>query len=943
MGAPGYQSWQWTQQDWRSILLRKNRDSTPLKKGQYNKDLDWSHKCGAKGTRLSGDRPPLCLPIHAIRELNKTKQGRSILLKQVKKKVKAKKGQRVPYPPEIAELVREANEMTPKDKPSKAKRNPSRDERMRLLYRQLHASSGERYARLLTELARELQRVGYLRADMEPSEVSLGEIQDAIDAYFDEAEHERTLQRRYRDNPFGLSGTELVGKLIGWTASGAAAELVTNRIDKWITQPVTDLAEGAITKAGEGAVGAARDAAGAARKLVKANPSRTKRWGAARPYLSLAEVRKWEPLAEERGVSEVARKGSSKVTGEGFLQAYKAVKGKKSALKKRKATAKTSWWDRRGEFIARHVTQMEESGRPFWEWSAKRGAWIPTRQHLGLIMWAYLHEPPPRDGRPVWPARGNPARSDYQAWIAKNLSDRLLDVWEGLHTDPDRYAQYAGADLRRLLSRTDDLYVQSGHQEELRGPLSAVVSAVHQIENGHIEEAKASVDYAMASIEEFADNWPPRPYQRSGPPRQMNPDDRFARAEREFQESPTPEAEANLLRERLRIGEADKGRVLTQAANKDEVARLALGLEPGDAEVLKVAGRKKKVTTDLGADLISAYYLGRGWTRDQWGGLRHPDGNRRIKFKKRSYELLKGKPGNWHKASGGSMKKRGEELLAAARQRYEGGGAVERLEEKRAKTKKRAKKRRETKQDRSNALRAELVTAFRRMAPGVRRELLEGNVALSREVLVDALGRANDRSTDLTPEQIDASLSAGAPPVLFSDRVFDRSFDALRAELGKEGRKYVLRPVENPKEYSWRDAESGLEISMRSGWGQESVVEIGYLPMDPFSGAIVAGRFGGRGASERGGGLVARLGKSLVLYDVIFSDLNELRALLRTWCRMVHAFGHEHFVLGRLGAEAAEALRTLYEGGEIYLSKLGANIIVRCGRLLDDPRQAYLF
>lgn len=942
MSAPGYRSWQWTQQDWRSILLRGNRDSTPKKKGQYNKDLDWSYKCGAKGTRLSGNRPPLCLPIHAIRELNKSKKGRELLLKQVKKKAKAKKGQRVPYPPEIADLVREANEMTPKDKPSMAKKNPSRDERMRLLYRQLHASSGERYARLLTELARELQRVGYLRADADPAKISLGEIQDAIDAYFDEAEHERTLQRRYRDNPFGLSGTELAGKLIGWTASGAAAELVTSRIDKWITQPVTDFAEGALVEGAKGATDAAKGAAGVARRLVKSNPSRTKKWGSARPYLSLAETKKWEPLAEELGVSEVARKGGSKVTGEGFLQAYKAVKGNKKSLKKRKATAKTSWWDRRGEFIARHVTQMEENGRPYWEWSDRRGAWIPTRQHLGLIMWAYMHEQPPRDGRPVWPARGNPAKSDWQAWIAKNLSDRLLDVWEALHTDPVGYAPYAGADLRRLLSRTDDLYVQSGHQEELRGPLSAVVSAVYQIENGQVEEAKDSVDYAMVSIEEFADNWPPKSYQRPGPSRRMNPDDRLARAERAFQESPTPEAEANLLRERLRIGEADLGRVLTQAANKDEVARLALGLEPGDAEVLKVAGKKKRVTTDLGADLISAYYLARGWNRDQWGGLRHPDGNQRIKFKTRSYELLKGKPGSWHKASGGSIKQRGEELLAQARERLE-GGAVEKLEQKRAKKKKRAKKRRETKQDRSNSLRAELVTRFRSMDPGFRRELLEGNVTLSREVLVDALGVANDRSVDMAPEQIDADLSADAPPVLFADRVFDRAYGALRAELGKDGRKYVLRPVDNPKEYSWRDAETGLEISVRSGWGQEAVVEIGYLPMDPFSGAVVAGRFGGRSAGERGGGLVARIGKSLVLYDVIFSDLGELRSLLRTWCRMVYAFGHEFFVLGSMGEDAANALRSLYEEGEIYLSKAGRNILVRCGRLLDDPRQGYLF
>lgn len=91
--APGYRSWAWTQQDWRSVV-----------KGPGGR-LDWSRQCGAEGTRDASGKPALCLPVAVIEELvSEGEAGRRILRQQVEKKSAAKKGQRVPWHPRIAEL-----------------------------------------------------------------------------------------------------------------------------------------------------------------------------------------------------------------------------------------------------------------------------------------------------------------------------------------------------------------------------------------------------------------------------------------------------------------------------------------------------------------------------------------------------------------------------------------------------------------------------------------------------------------------------------------------------------------------------------------------------------------------------------------------------------------------------------------------------------------------
>lgn len=110
-------------------------------------------------------------------------------------------------------------------------------------------------------------------------------------------------------------------------------------------------------------------------------------------FIPLSFLKPFEKLADERKVSEVARgKKKSKQTDLGFMQAYRKVKGKPEKLigfsisKKNKSSQ--DWWTRRKNFNSRHLAQMKKNNRSFFESSGKY-KYLPTRQHLGLLMWAY--------------------------------------------------------------------------------------------------------------------------------------------------------------------------------------------------------------------------------------------------------------------------------------------------------------------------------------------------------------------------------------------------------------------------------------------------------------------------------------------------------------------------------------------------------------------------
>jgi guanylate kinase len=104
--APGYQSYGWTTQDWRSIKVNN--------KG----DIDYSQKCGAEGTKTPSGSPRLCLPAAVVKSLIRTESGKEVIRKQARKKARAKKGERVPWHPRIKKIWKRIEDKTVKDKPN---------------------------------------------------------------------------------------------------------------------------------------------------------------------------------------------------------------------------------------------------------------------------------------------------------------------------------------------------------------------------------------------------------------------------------------------------------------------------------------------------------------------------------------------------------------------------------------------------------------------------------------------------------------------------------------------------------------------------------------------------------------------------------------------------------------------------------------------------------
>ena len=109
--APGYNSYAWTTQDWRSIKVNN--------KGE----VDYSKKCGAEDTQVADGTPRLCLPAEVVRTLMKSKNGKEILLTQARKKARAAKGQRVPWHPRIKEIWKRVENKTVKDRPNPPRHN----------------------------------------------------------------------------------------------------------------------------------------------------------------------------------------------------------------------------------------------------------------------------------------------------------------------------------------------------------------------------------------------------------------------------------------------------------------------------------------------------------------------------------------------------------------------------------------------------------------------------------------------------------------------------------------------------------------------------------------------------------------------------------------------------------------------------------------------------
>jgi hypothetical protein len=103
------------------------------------------------------------------------------------------------------------------------------------------------------------------------------------------------------------------------------------------------------------------------------------------PWLPLPFVEQTVAGAARVGASKVARgEVPSTATKEGFMQAYRAVRGSKAAMEKRPATANQTWSQRRRDFVHRHMQQVLRNNEPLFLPSGE-----PTRRHFGLLMWAY--------------------------------------------------------------------------------------------------------------------------------------------------------------------------------------------------------------------------------------------------------------------------------------------------------------------------------------------------------------------------------------------------------------------------------------------------------------------------------------------------------------------------------------------------------------------------
>jgi hypothetical protein len=102
--------------------------------------------------------------------------------------------------------------------------------------------------------------------------------------------------------------------------------------------------------------------------------------------MALADTEMFVPLMERTGTSEVAR------SHRGFYTAFREAGGPKKLGRTHRDTPGRGsgymWWERRNEFVARHLGQANKNNEKMWKPDGE-----PTKRHLGLIAWAYTPDP----------------------------------------------------------------------------------------------------------------------------------------------------------------------------------------------------------------------------------------------------------------------------------------------------------------------------------------------------------------------------------------------------------------------------------------------------------------------------------------------------------------------------------------------------------------------
>jgi hypothetical protein len=102
-------------------------------------------------------------------------------------------------------------------------------------------------------------------------------------------------------------------------------------------------------------------------------------------WLTLDEVEAALPAMRHFDAARVARGDQqSTQTGDGFLPNYRKAKGSKAKMKKRQARTNETWFDRRNNFVKRHMAQARKNRENLFH----NG--IPSKRMLGLIAWAYV-------------------------------------------------------------------------------------------------------------------------------------------------------------------------------------------------------------------------------------------------------------------------------------------------------------------------------------------------------------------------------------------------------------------------------------------------------------------------------------------------------------------------------------------------------------------------
>jgi Fe-Mn family superoxide dismutase len=140
------------------------------------------------------------------------------------------------------------------------------------------------------------------------------------------------------------------------------------------------------------------------------------------PWMALADTEAFVPLMERTGTSKVAR------SYRGFYTAFQKAGGdpKKMGRTHRDTPGRGDsymWWERRNEFVSRHMGQVEKRGEKLWKPNGN-----PTKRHLGLIAWAYTPDP---DGVDDWLARnakGNPLNLPVKKHVRWSASRGLKDM-----------------------------------------------------------------------------------------------------------------------------------------------------------------------------------------------------------------------------------------------------------------------------------------------------------------------------------------------------------------------------------------------------------------------------------------------------------------------------------------------------------------------------------